>query len=521
MGRMMTMMRVIVVMTTTQRKHHMSLGNTSDLFVWLERHPPSRVVVSGDRNWSSPEPVKHVIKLLPLTCIVVEGEAKGLDLMAKEIALSRGMTVEGKAPNWAYYGKGAGPVRNKEMLDTKPDLVVCFHNDINTSKGTKDMMTIALGARVPTFLVTQIDWNACVGRKQEVKTMSGGSDDADKEKYYDKIAGMMLALMIGDAAGMQFEFNHRLAEGKKHLWRGLLEHKTFTVGRFAGLKEGVLGQYSDDTEMTLVLARRLVADQGYNRSRVLLDYMAWANSGTFLGRNTRALFKGVKTENGYNSRYLAVTTNKELGPEGREALQSNGALMRCSPLSLLYSSCPIIADCGLTNPSCVALDTNLVYITSLRLLLEGTHDIKTVCKWAQAHAQMALVKQALTTTNTRDLSDKKGWCVHGIYAAFHALQTCPTYFDLLNKFMPLPRIDTDTIAAIAGAMYGAAHGLKALLKDPRINAMAVQVINMDPSQGQFPRDKRWLVNMTEFNELVFRMTELFMSQRKAWLASKK
>jgi hypothetical protein len=46
---------------------------------------------------------------------------------------------------WEKYGLAAGPIRNQEMLDTyKPDLVVAFHNDIEHSKGTKDMITRAM-----------------------------------------------------------------------------------------------------------------------------------------------------------------------------------------------------------------------------------------------------------------------------------------------------------------------------------------------------------------------------------------
>jgi len=43
--------------------------------------------------------------------------------------------------DWKSYGKGAGPIRNQLMLDEgKPDLVLAFHNDISSSRGTADMI---------------------------------------------------------------------------------------------------------------------------------------------------------------------------------------------------------------------------------------------------------------------------------------------------------------------------------------------------------------------------------------------
>lgn len=37
---------------------------------------------------------------------------------------------------WEKFGKAAGPIRNIEMLNENPDLVLAFHNDLSKSKGT-------------------------------------------------------------------------------------------------------------------------------------------------------------------------------------------------------------------------------------------------------------------------------------------------------------------------------------------------------------------------------------------------
>lgn len=60
--------------------------------------------------------------------------------------------------DWNKYHKGAGPIRNKEMLKvllsytTIPQLVIAFHNDINSSKGTRNMCEQASAAGVPVYV---------------------------------------------------------------------------------------------------------------------------------------------------------------------------------------------------------------------------------------------------------------------------------------------------------------------------------------------------------------------------------
>jgi hypothetical protein len=48
------------------------------------------------------------------------------------------MPVIAMPADWANHGKAAGPIRNRKMLDLKPDLVLAFHADLTNSKGTKD-----------------------------------------------------------------------------------------------------------------------------------------------------------------------------------------------------------------------------------------------------------------------------------------------------------------------------------------------------------------------------------------------
>ena len=77
--------------------------------------------------------------------ILVHGDCRGADLMAYDIVRDwGGWGVEVFPAEWKKYGKAAGAIRNKQMLDeAKPDIVIAFHRDISKSRGTANMIKIA------------------------------------------------------------------------------------------------------------------------------------------------------------------------------------------------------------------------------------------------------------------------------------------------------------------------------------------------------------------------------------------
>ncbi|KKN01348.1 hypothetical protein LCGC14_1128740 [marine sediment metagenome] len=53
------------------------------------------------------------------------------------------------------YGKAAGPIRNKQMLDEgQPHLVLAFHDNIEESTGTKDMVKQAAKRGIETLVIS-------------------------------------------------------------------------------------------------------------------------------------------------------------------------------------------------------------------------------------------------------------------------------------------------------------------------------------------------------------------------------
>ena len=97
--------------------------------------------------------MKSFIESLPLDTIIIEGECIGADKQSRIFAEKRGIQVLQFPADWKKYGKGAGPIRNTQMLiEGKPDIIVAFHNDIENSKGTKNMIIQSLKIGLSVYL---------------------------------------------------------------------------------------------------------------------------------------------------------------------------------------------------------------------------------------------------------------------------------------------------------------------------------------------------------------------------------
>ena len=106
-----------------------------------------KVLVCGGRDFKKWSIIFNHLKTLHekhnITHIITGG-ADGADSYAKGCARELGIqTVECDA-NWNLYGKAAGPIRNRNMLDLQPDLVIAFPG----GKGTASMKALAQQAGI-------------------------------------------------------------------------------------------------------------------------------------------------------------------------------------------------------------------------------------------------------------------------------------------------------------------------------------------------------------------------------------
>ena len=84
---------------------------------------------------------------------VIHGGCQGVDETADKVCSDLNLDCTVFPAKWNLYGKFAGPIRNKKMLDEQPDIVVAFHQNISESRGTKHMLSIAKTAKIPVMLI--------------------------------------------------------------------------------------------------------------------------------------------------------------------------------------------------------------------------------------------------------------------------------------------------------------------------------------------------------------------------------
>ena len=113
-----------------------------------------RILICGSRDWTSHNTIKSVLSNYSKEIIVITGGCRGADTIAENVAKNLGMTVQVFNADWKKYGPSAGPIRNQKMLEEKPDLVIAFHENLDNSKGTKDMVNRARKAGIEIMIVS-------------------------------------------------------------------------------------------------------------------------------------------------------------------------------------------------------------------------------------------------------------------------------------------------------------------------------------------------------------------------------
>ena len=291
--------------------------------------------------------------------------------------------------------------------------------------------------------------------------------------------GCLLGQVAGDSLGASVEGMEASAIAAEHP-AGL---------RTLADRHGLLGgQPTDDSEMALALARSIIAERSFDVAQVLASYRAWLASGPFsLGRATLA---GLSGEPLLDS-------------------QANGSLMRVSPLgiyahALLPSAAAelAIADSRLTHPHDVPSHAAAAYVVAIGHALrmgDGPGAFEAALEWARGYGAEASVIEALEGARDapRPTQESMGWVLIALQNAF---------FDLLHAASLEEGIvnsvarggDTDTNAAIAGALLGAVHGRQAV---PAQWRRMVLTCRADPLCARAPRPREyWPTHLLQIAE---------------------
>ncbi len=106
-----------------------------------------RIICTGSRDYVDYFTVYHALRDLPEGTEIIHGDYDGADAIVDTVARGFGYQVHPVPADWDYYGRQAGPIRNRQMVEQfKPiDIVYAFPGD----DGTEDMILVAYQNNIP------------------------------------------------------------------------------------------------------------------------------------------------------------------------------------------------------------------------------------------------------------------------------------------------------------------------------------------------------------------------------------
>src|SRR4051812_5794908 len=267
-------------------------------------------------------------------------------------------------------------------------------------------------------------------------------------KQVDRAAGALLGAAAGDALGVPYEFGSR----------ALGERAEMLGGGLGGIAPG---QWSDDTEMACVIAR--VAATGADlRSEAALDKIAsgflewYADNPPDVGVQTRRVLSstGLGAAAAARMRLVAQQLHEQTG---RTA--GNGSLMRTSPVALAHlgDTDAIVeaarAVSALTHHDPVAGGARAPWCVAIHPpVWTGELDLRYGLRYVDP--MWGPLLDEASQVGPDHYAHSNGWVVAALLGAWSAISHTMG-FEAGVQAAVRGGGDTDTVAAIAGALLGA------------------------------------------------------------------
>jgi ADP-ribosylglycohydrolase len=271
----------------------------------------------------------------------------------------------------------------------------------------------------------------------------------------EQAKGALFGLAVGDALGAPLEFKSR-QQASAAVERGL---------EMSGGGGWAPGEWTDDTAMALCLAE-CVAERGLSLDLDDLAgrYAAWAGSGPKdIGITTRNALAGVHDAAGARSNAQA-----EHERSGRTA--GNGTVMRVAPLALAQGSREQILDAAredarLTHWDEAAGSASAALCAALLALAEGSDPQGAAGQEVGEHERLVAAMELAASRDREAVGQLASGGEGGTCWVTLAVGLCALGFDSYADGVAWAishGFDTDTNAAVAGALLGCRDGLDAI-----------------------------------------------------------
>jgi len=268
-----------------------------------------------------------------------------------------------------------------------------------------------------------------------------------KSGVLSRAQGCLLGQLIGDSLGSLVEFQtpERIRRSYPNGVRDMADGGTFNT---------IAGQPTDDSEMALLLARSLVSQGKFDHEEVRKAYVFWLDSRPFdVGNAVQSGLTGWPI------------------PDS----QANGAMMRISPLGIFGANYTLeqVAewarqDAALTHIHRVCQEANALFAMAI------AHAVRTGCDaadlygeiagWAEDMDVDARLKEkiaAAADSPPDEFIHQQGWVLIAFPNALWQLLNAESVEEGIVDTV-MRGGDTDTNAAICGALLGAVHGRESI-----------------------------------------------------------
>ncbi|MDQ3505386.1 MAG: ADP-ribosylglycohydrolase family protein, partial [Actinomycetota bacterium] len=285
--------------------------------------------------------------------------------------------------------------------------------------------------------------------------MSGSSPIPAMPRSH-RVAGALIGSVVGDALGAPFEFGPAGAYGKRFPTdaRGVL---TEMCG--GGQLNWAAGEFTDDTQLGMLLASSLVECGGLDEAEVFDRFVAWLRAGPRdVGNQTRSVLS--------SGRPWDVAADKHFARTGHAA--GNGSLMRTTPAAIWFARDGRAATMqaarrisALTHGDPAAGEGCAIFHEVVRVALDGGDPLAALPEALAAVApeHRARWESVLSPSwHPSEVGTKNGAVWPTLGSAVWALREAGSFAEGMRLVVDRGG-DTDTVAAVTGGLLGAVYGI--------------------------------------------------------------
>lgn len=278
----------------------------------------------------------------------------------------------------------------------------------------------------------------------------------------DRKRGVMAGLAVGDALGAGYEFGPSRPGGRVTMKGG---------GPFGWAP----GEWTDDTSMAIPIAAAVARGDDlmapWVQDRLVRDWITWAETAPDVGNQTQQVLSqaggtaaGARGASGWFDQASA----------GRSA--GNGCLMRTAPIALAYlddrKGCALAADsiASLTHWDALAREACVIWTEAVRSTVHygsspwvaTIHDGPDALPIPRRRLWRGWIDEAWCGQAPETWEGSNGYAPHALFTAVAGISRGRGNFAQSLRAVVRAGGDTDTTAAIAGALLGASVGLSGI-----------------------------------------------------------